>query len=500
MVNVIDRRCASTFYLTVVCSLLLVMASGELLRSDAQARSSDVTTTYDAEGGNITMAFTGDSVVIRSLAAFQEERFLRLRDLLLRQDVRFTNAETVFHNYENWPTVMGQGMWMRTDPAVIKDLQWMGINMVSCANNHAYDFGQEGVLTNIKNLNQAGMVHAGTGSNYAEAIAPAYLETAKGRVAIVAATSSGEIEIRAGEQRRDMKGSPGVNFLRWINEWTVDQAAFAQLKRIAQKFDWDQTVSTRLERDYGISKEAAANTVWLSDRNLYDRAFSSKNMQMFYDPPAGFVLGATFERHTRLHQEDLDWNLKSVSEARRSADWVIYSIHNHEGGTTDEEPSDHVKALAHSVIDAGADAVVGQGSHFTRGIEIYKGKPIFYSLGNFLSENEVLSLLPEQMFHFYGLGNENSTADLYGGSRASTATRATLESFVAVTVVNNKKLHEIKLYPIDLGFGLPRFESGRPVLAQGQTARQILERIQRLSAPFGTKVEIKGDIGVIQVE
>ena len=466
----------------------------------AQVQPSGEVNNYEAQNGNITMALTGDSVVTRPLATFKEERFLALRDLLLREDVRFTNAEVVFSNYENWPTVMGQGMWMRSDPYLIKDLQWMGINMVSCANNHAFDFGQEGVLTNIANLNQAGMVHAGSGSNHAEATAPAYLETPEGRVAIVAATSSGEVGIRAGEQRRDMKGSPGVNFIRWINEWTVDQEAFNELKRVAQKFNWDQTVSTRLQHDYGIDMDALANTVWFADRNVYDRAFTSKNMQMFDDPPADFVSGTSFERHTLLNQNDLKANLASLSEARRSADWVIYSIHNHEGGATDEEPSDHEKVLAHAAIDAGADVVAGHGSHFTRGIEIYKGKPIFYSLGNFIAENEVLSLLPEQMYDFYGLGNENNTADIYGDERGSTATATTMESFVAITSYENKKLRTIKLYPIDLGFGLARFQAGRPVLAQGQKAQQILERVQRLSAPFGTKVVIEGDIGVIHVD
>jgi poly-gamma-glutamate synthesis protein (capsule biosynthesis protein) len=496
----ISRRGALATLLALCFPFVPVLLSSRMLKADSQSHSKQMTTSYDAESGNITMALTGDSVVTRPLAAFREERFLSLRDLLLQEDVRFTNSEALFHNYEAWPTVMGQGMWMRTDPGVIKDLQWMGINMVSCANNHAYDFGQEGLLINIDNLNKAGMVHAGTGSNYAEAIAPAYLETDKGRVALIAATSSGEVDIRAGEQRRDMKGSPGVNFLRWINEWMVDQEAFTELKRVAEKFGWDQSVSSRLQHDYAIGKDEAANMVWFADRNLHDRQFSSKNMQIFDDPPAGFVLGSSFERHSNLNEQDLEWNVKSVKDARRSSDWVIYSLHNHEGGKSDEEPADHIRALAHSVISAGADVVVGHGSHFTRGIEIYQGKPIFYSLGNFISENEVLALLPQQMFQFYGLSDENSTADLYDGNRSSTATQQTLEGFVAVLTFNNKTIHDIKLFPIDLGFGYPRFQSGRPVMAQGETARRILERINRLSAPLGTKVEIKGDVGIINLQ
>lgn len=480
-----------------LCSLLPLGAS--LLEAQSQQRS-DAAGPYEAENGNITMALTGDSIITRPLTSFQEPQFLALRKVLLAQDVRFSNSEVVYTNYDNWPTVLGQGMWMRSDPPLISNMQWLGFNIVSCANNHAGDFGQGGILTNIKNLDQAGLVHAGTGSNYAEATAPAYLETAKGRVALISATSSGEPGIRAGKQRRDMVGSPGVNFIRWVNEWTVDADAFASLKRVAQAFHWDQSPGPRMEHDYGLSKEDVAKTIWFEDRNVTDRPFTTKNMQMFEDPPAGFVQGSGFAVHTFANQNDVEANLSRVREARRSADWVIFSIHNHEGGKTDELPSDHVVALAHAAIDNGADVVAGHGPHVTRGIEIYKGKPIFYSLGNFLSENESLSLLPEQMFEFYGLGNEDSTADIYGNKRGSTSTVNTYESYFAVAEFRHKELTTIKIYPIDLGFGQPRYEAGRPVLAQGDIARRILERVQRLSEPFGTKILIEDDIGIIQIK
>jgi poly-gamma-glutamate synthesis protein (capsule biosynthesis protein) len=489
--------------LAVLCLLFLTAATA-ISNSKSQVQQTPAGGMYEAERGNITMLFTGDSIANRPLKPFEEERFLALRNLLLESDVRFTNAETLFHNYENWPTVMGQGMWMRADPSIIKDLQWFGINMVSCANNHAYDFGQEGVLTNIRYLTEAGMVHAGTGSNYAEAIAPSYLETPKGRVALVAATSSGELGIRAGEQRRDMKGSPGVNFIRWINEWTVEPEAFEQLKRVAHEFGWTQTAGPAIERQYAIPSVPSANLVWFADRNVHDRPFSSSNMQLFDDPNAMFVVGNSFERHTFLNQHDLEWNIKSVRDARSSAAWVVYSMHTHEGGKTvddpqNTQPAEHIVALAHATVDAGADVVVGTGPHVTRGIEIYKGKPIFYSLGNFIGENTILSRLPELMYNFYGLGDENTAADLYN-ARPSTAEKPVMESVVAVTVFKNWKLREVKIYPIEMGYGLPRYEAGRPVLAQGQTAQTILERIERLSRPFGTKIEMQGSVGTIQVE
>ena len=49
------------------------------------------------------------------------------------------------------------------------------------------------------------------------------------------------------------------------------------------------------------------------------------------------------------------------------------------------EPRGELRRWAHAVIDAGADGVVGHGPHVLRGIELYRGRPIVYSLGNFLT-------------------------------------------------------------------------------------------------------------------
>ena len=50
-----------------------------------------------------------------------------------------------------------------------------------------------------------------------------------------------------------------------------------------------------------------------------------------------------------------------------------------------QEPRGELRQWAHAVVDAGADAVVGHGPHVLRGIELYRGRPIAYSLGNFLT-------------------------------------------------------------------------------------------------------------------
>lgn len=468
-----------------------------------QSPAEEASSLYESGKGNISVALTGDSMISRPLTPFREEGFLKLRNIISAADVRFTNGEILFHDYENSPTYYTR-TYMRAAPGLIKDLQWLGINLISCANNHGIDFGEGGVLTNIRNLDEAGMVHAGSGSNYAEAVAPAYLETANGRVALVSATSSGRATSRAGEQRRDMKGRPGVNLIRWINEWNVNKEAFGEFDRAAQEFGWEpgEESPTRVGasaspgklflQDYGIDPKDSTKAVYFADRN--DLAVGSE------DPAARFVMADSFARHTRINQSDFHRNLQSVSDARRMADWVIYSVHNHEGRKTIEEPSEHIELLAHAVLDAGADVFVGHGPHLLRGIEIYKGRPIFYSLGSFISENDTVLLEPEDDMVREGLGPENTPADFYDArSRSDKTGLRTWQSAVPIVSFKDRKLQDITLYPIEMGYGLPRADAGRPMLAQGKTAVEILERLQRLSAPFHTKIDIQSEIGIIRI-
>jgi poly-gamma-glutamate capsule biosynthesis protein CapA/YwtB (metallophosphatase superfamily) len=450
---------------------------------------------YESASGDITLAFTGDAMISRALMPFREPRFLKLRDLLHGVDTSITNGEMLFHNYEDSPTFYSQ-TYMRCDPRYIKDLQWMGIDMMGCANNHGTDFGENGVLTNIRSLDAAGMVHAGSGKNLGEAIAPAYMDTPRGRVALISATSSARPNSRAGEQRPDMLGRPGVNLIRWINEWTVDEEAFLALERIASKFGWRQTVPGWLVNSYGLNREdAIAKAVYMLDRNLLGVGSE--------DPAGRFVLGDGFERHSRIHVPDMEANLHSIRAARRMADWVIFSMHSHEGGSSEDEPAEHISELAHAVIDAGADVFIGHGPHIDRGVEVYNGKPVIYSLGQFIVQNDTVERMPQDSMVLYGLGHENVAADLFDARRSGPRREYPdgdphAQSAVATVRLDRGGLRELTLYPIEFGSELPRSQSGRPLLAEGKNAGQALERIRRLSEPFGTKLELEGETGVVR--
>jgi poly-gamma-glutamate synthesis protein (capsule biosynthesis protein) len=60
------------------------------------------------------------------------------------------------------------------------------------------------------------------------------------------------------------------------------------------------------------------------------------------------------------------------------------------------------------------------------------------------------------------------------------------------------KLSELRLHPVDLGYGRSLTQSGVPRLASPEMAREVLERLAVLSRPYGTQISIEGNVGVVR--
>jgi poly-gamma-glutamate synthesis protein (capsule biosynthesis protein) len=451
---------------------------------------------YQAEKRNFTIALAGDTMLTRKLMPFKEERFLALRELLRASDAAFANLEGTVHTWEEGTPGITQGTFMTTEPKLLDDLKWLGINMVSCANNHAFDYGEGGVLANIKHLDEAGIAHAGTGRNLAEARAPAYLDTPNGRVALVAATATFRPWNQAGEQRPDLRGRPGINPLGFQTTYNVDAAAFDQLKRISRDLGFDKTHERARKHFYSdkeIPDAKAAELSLLGNR---------------------YVLAERFAIETKAIERDLQDNLRWIREARRQADWLVVSVHCHEFGGASlltagsraelEETAEFVTRFAHQAIDEGADIFVGHGSHFPMGIEIYQGKAIFYSVGNFIFQNETVGFFPADAYERFDLDLRATPSDFLdartaGGKKGHPADPAYWENMFAVCEFNGGKLNQIRIHSIDQGFGRPRPQRGRPVLAQGEVADRVMNRVIRLSQRYGTKISRRADTGVIEL-
>ena len=151
-----------------------------------------------------------------------------------------------------------------------------------------------------------------------------------------------------------------------------------------------------------------------------------------------------------------------------------------------------------------SDIFTGAGPHYLRGIEIYKNRPIFYSLGNFIMQNETVDWIPAEAYRNFKLGAEHTPGDYFedrsdGGKRGFPSDPVFWQALLPVCRFQARKLAEIKLYPVDLGYQRPIPQRGRPVLAEGDIAQQILEWVRDLSKPFGTTIEIAGGVGTIKL-
>lgn len=450
-----------TWARAIACLALLVLAAGAPATRAAQGPA--------AAADPVTLALTGDSILTRRLSVYEEPGFLSLMSLIRGADAAFTNLETLFHDYESSPAHQSGGTWMRSEPALANELTWAGFDLVSRANNHAGDFGPAGMTMTSRYVAEAGLVEAGVGRSLAEAREARFLETPHARIALISAASTFTAHSRAGDTRGDMPPRPGLSPLRFTTTYIVTPARLDDLKRIAAELGGVRGTAGGVS--FGGRTYAAGDTP-----------------RVRTEPDAGDVAAIA----------------RVVGSASTLADLVIVSLHCHESGSDRSVPADFIPVFARRVIDAGADVFVGHGPHVLRGVELYKGKPIFYSLGNFIFQNETLVRFPAESYEEYALGGEAQPNDYlnrrYDNDRRSfPADREYWDSVVAMTRWNGRQLAGVTLHPVTLGFGKPRADRGRPLPALPDDASRILAEVSERSRPFGTTITIRNGLGEILV-
>jgi poly-gamma-glutamate synthesis protein (capsule biosynthesis protein) len=450
--------------------------------------------TYASESGNFSIALAGDCMLTRRLSVFDEPAFLGLVKIFHECDAGMANLESVVRRWDEGTPGITHGTFMTTPPELLEELKWFGITMVGCANNHAFDYGEGGVLATLKHLDAAGIVHAGSGRNLAEARMPGYLDTRGGRVAILAATATFRPWNRAGAQRGDVPGRPGINPLSFRNTYTVDREVFDQLKRMSRELGFEQK-RTRQRAHFFSESEVPPE--------------QEQELVLFGER---FVRGDGFKVSSEPDQTDLAGNLRAIKEARRQADWVIVNLHSHEYGhssllkakvaTELAEPADFVRTFARAAIDAGADIFVAHGSHTPLGVEFYREKPIFHSVGNLIFQNETVARFPSTAYERFDLGPDATPADFLDartghGKKGHVADPAFWQNIAVTCHYRGGKLDEIRIHPVDQRFGRPRGQRGRPVLANGEMAAKVIERVDRLSRPYGVAVAQRDGTGIV---
>ncbi|MGH9679141.1 MAG: CapA family protein, partial [Candidatus Acidiferrales bacterium] len=319
----------------------------------------------DAKEFHMTLA--GDAIIVTSATVRQNDPgFMGVVKTVRKGDAAVLNFEGTFAGKDAYPIFDSGGTWIASDPERLKDLQWMGFNLFSAANNHSVDFGTKGLFDTIQVLKRNGAAFAGIGENLSEARAPGYVSTPHGRVALISCASTFSVQAPAGETRPDMRGRPGESVLRHETSYLVDAATLEAFRKMKQT------------SAFGISKEGADSP------QAVKLAFDGGAISLQLGEKPGIV--------TTPDPQDVAELTRSIREAREMADYVVAYIHAHEQIPGNVEvPAQFLVAYAHAAIDAGADVFAASGPHVLRGIEIYKGRLIFYSLGNFVFENDLVT-------------------------------------------------------------------------------------------------------------
>ncbi|WP_052888751.1 CapA family protein [Thermogemmatispora carboxidivorans] len=153
--------------------------------------------------------------------------------------------------------------------------------------------------------------------------------------------------------------------------------------------------------------------------------------------------------------------LRAVLKAvRAQVDWLIVSLHW--GGNWGYTPPAEHRAFAHALIDAGADIVYGHSSHVVRGIEIYRGRPVLYSCGDFVDDYAV---------------DQHERNDL---------------SFIFSIEVSGSQLTRLQLYPTVIR----AFQARR---AYGSDREEIVATMLRLCTLLGTAARWSEQEGCLEI-
>jgi len=421
----------------------------------------------------LTVTGTGDSLFLQEFPQEYDSAIRKVADFINSCDVKITNLETNFSDFEYFPGAYSGGTWLNTRRECLPSLLRFGFNCFGTANNHCFDYSYNGLLSTIDTLDAANLAHCGTGRSFDEAVKPAILEHDGVRTAVFAVDCSFENPSRAGKATAKLKARPGVNFLRHDRVHKVSQTQMEQLRQIAD--------AARIN----FTRNALINTGFITPDpegffNLGDLKFTTRD-----DVP-----------ETSCHAGDKARLLAAVQEAKQSCDYVFMLVHCHDDDSIRvENPPAYLEEFCRSCIDAGVSAVFGGGCHRLRPIEIYKGCPIFYSLGDFIYQGLRIEHLPADFMEKYGI-DINSTAEeaLWARSRGGKVglhcNKLNYQSVLPKLEFENGRMTGFTLLPLELNFDRKDKMNGLPQAASGAEAMEILELINFLSKPYGTEFEM----------
>ena len=370
------------------------------------------------EAGDLIVTAVGDLIFNQPISQLAEPDRAGIFRILQEADIAYGNME---FSLNDRPELQRPFYNFRAPRDFRWELARTGINLVSQANNHALDFGPEGLKDCLQALDQTNITHAGAGATLAEAHAPGRTEVAGHKTSVA--------------------------LLSYMRYWTAKYR----------------------------SKDPNAPSLATIDPAVILVAKDGK-VEKVEGPLASDVTA----------MED------DILLARRKSDLLLVSLHNHDVthhrayGIQDKTPPNE-EIMFRRAIEAGADIVIGTGPHVLRGIEIHKGRPIFYSLGDFIYQYRTPDRIPADLIHQRDIEMPRPANVSVWDRRES---QEVMETVLVRMTLNQGKLKRIQLLPVTIDDEGPLY--GVPKLAGTKRGGEIIALLQKLSEPYGTKIVSKG--------
>jgi len=286
---------------------------------------------------------------------------------------------------------------LRGTPEMADALTEAGLDTVSLANNHMFDYGEDAFTDTLALLKNIGLPHTGAGMNLAAARRPSILERGGLKIGILCFSSILPRGYAATESR------PGLNAIR-------------------------------------------AHTAYEAWRDVNEYP------------------GTIPKVVTWTNAEDLSRMKRDINALKKRVDIVM--VNHHWGTSMLHRHQDYQTELARASVDAGADLVLGGHAHVLQGIEMYKGVPIVYSMGNLIFDFKI---------PFF--------------------TAASKQTFLFRCTLKKGGVKNPGFVPCWSG----DFEKPRILSPRSGKGKDIVELMQGLSEPLGAKIEVRGERVLIKL-
>jgi len=286
-----EKLFISFLIFTIVALLITAVFSIKYFLEESKEQLSQTSKTMQ-EKKRVSMIFVGDIMLDRGVEYMIKKfnnwqwPFLKIADELKTADIVFGNLESPISDKG---IKVGSIYSFQADPKTIDGLILAGFNIMSVANNHAFDYGRQSFEDTLTRLKAAGIDYVGGGFSENETFSPLFKEVNGTKIAFLSYTNLGSQSWKATEERTG---------IAWVGS------------------------------------------------------------------------------------EDLEKIKKDIENAKQQSDILVVSFHT--GTEYSKTPNQFQTIFYKSLIDAGADFVIGHHSHVVQPVEKYNQGWIAYSLGNFV--------------------------------------------------------------------------------------------------------------------